>query len=248
MLMYILLATLLSSGISLAIALWLTTQGRKHAGLAVPLTALSSGVLLSTALLHLGPEAIHEGLGERAFEAIFAGVLIFFLIERLVIWYHHHDEHATAKPAAYLIALGDTIHNFLDGVAIAAAFLVDANLGLLTVIAIGLHEIPQEIADYNIMISKGFSMKRAVVVNVISAAASLVGAVGTFLLGEVLSPTLPWLIGLSAGMFLYIALADLIPELHHHATIGKNRWVQLVWLLAGIAVIVVLGSFFHQEG
>src|SRR5690606_33117968 len=104
MLMYILLATLLSSGISLAIALWLTTQGRKHAGLAVPLTALSSGVLLSTALLHLGPEAIHEGLGERAFEAIFAGVLIFFLIERLVIWYHHHDEHATAKPAAYLIA------------------------------------------------------------------------------------------------------------------------------------------------
>lgn len=247
MLSFIILATVISSVVSLAIAMWLTLQGRKRSGLVVPLTALSSGVLLSTALLHLGPEAAHEGLEENAFVAIFIGILAFFFIERLVIWYHHHDEHSTVQPAAYLIAVGDTIHNFLDGVAIAAAFMIDPTLGLLTTVAIALHEIPQEIADFNIMISKGFTVTRAAIVNVISAAAALVGAVGTFLLGETLEPVLPWLLGLSAGMFLYIALADLIPELHHHAALGKNRWSQVLWLVVGIAVIAALGTLMGHE-
>lgn len=246
MLIYILLATVISSVVSLVLALFLTKLGQK-ANLTVPLTALSSGVLMSTALLHLGPESAHEGLEENAFIAIFIGILLFFLIERLVIWYHHHDEDHTVQPAAYLIALGDTIHNFLDGVAIAAAFLVNPALGLLTVIAISLHEVPQEIADFNIMIGKGLSIKKATLINMVSAGASIVGGVVTFLLGEVLSPVLPWLLGISAGMFLYIALADLIPELHHHATIDKNRWPQLIWLFAGIIIIAALGALIAHE-
>lgn len=247
MLISILLATLLSSVFSLAVALWLTNQSRQRASLTVPLTALSSGVLLSTALLHLGPEAAHQGTPENAFLAIFAGILIFFMIERLVIWYHHHDDDQSIQPAAYLIAFGDTVHNFLDGVAIAAAFLVNPSLGILATTAIFLHEIPQEIADFNIMISKGFSVKRAVVINILSAAASLIGAIGTFWLDEKVTPVLPWLVGVSAGMFLYIALADLIPELHHHASLGKNRWIQLIWLFAGVGIIALLGVLIAHE-
>lgn len=241
MLLLILAAIVISSALSLACALGLTLMGRKRSGITVALTALSSGVLLSTALLHLGPEAAHEGLDDLAFVALLIGILIFFFIERLVIWYHHHDELHDVKPAAYLIAVGDTIHNFLDGVAIAAAFLINPELGLLAVIAISLHEIPQEVADFTIMTNKGFSIKKATIVNIVSAGAALLGGIGVFVLDEVLTPSLPWLLGISAGMFLYIALADLIPELHHHAALEKNRWPQVVWLLVGIAIVVGLG-------
>lgn len=241
MLLLIVGAIIISSAISLACALALTQAGRKRAGVALALTALSSGVLISTALLHLGPEAASEGLGELAFVAMLIGILIFFFIERLVIWYHHHDELHDVQPAAYLIAVGDTIHNFMDGVAIAAAFLVNPQLGVLTVIAISLHEIPQEVADFTIMTHKGFSIKKATIVNAISAGAALIGGLAVFMLDEILEPSLPWLLGISAGMFLYIALADLIPELHHHAAIEKNRWSQLLWLMIGILIVVGLG-------
>lgn len=238
LLLDILLATLLSSVVSLFGAFLLAFKSKWSQPFALHLTALSSGVLLSTALLHLAPEAIHEtGNVESIFIAIFAGIVGFFLLERLLLWYHHHHDSHHPHPAAWLVIVGDGVHNFIDGVTIAATLMVNPALGILTTIAIGAHEIPQEIADFAILINSGWNRRRALLWNVLSALTALAGAVLMFLAGPFLEPFLPWIIGFSAGMFLYIALADLIPELHHKTLHQNEKWTQLIWFLGGIILL-----------
>lgn len=243
MLTTILFGTFLSSFVSLVGALLLSRKSNWSQPFALHLTALSSGVLLTAALLHLAPEALHESHSgaESVFLAIFAGTVVFFLIERLVLWYHHHhDAHHTVKPSALLITIGDTIHNFIDGVAIASAVMLDPTLGILTIIAIGAHEIPQEIADFAVMVNNGMSKKKALLLNVFSALAAFAGALLTFALQHPLEPYIPYLVAFSAGMFLYIALSDLIPELHHKTVKQNEKWIQLLWFFGGIVLLFVV--------
>lgn len=240
MLLTILLGTFLSSFVSLIGALILSRKNNWTQPFALHLTALSSGVLLSTALLHLAPEALLEGElhPDTLFLAIFGGTVMFFLIERLVLWYHHHHEnHSETKPSAMLITIGDTIHNFLDGVAIASAVMLNPALGLITIIAIGAHEIPQEIADFAVMVNNGMSKKKALLLNALSALAAFAGAVLTYTLQHPLEPFIPYLVAFSAGMFLYIALSDLIPELHHKTVKQNEKWTQLLWFFGGILLL-----------
>lgn len=235
MLFSILLATVLSSVVSLFGAFILSAKKKWESTFSLQLTAFAAGVMLTTALLHLLPEALHEAVVEdTVFVFVFIGIVLFFILERLVLWFHHHHEFHGPRPSALLITLGDTLHNFVDGVAIAAAFLVDNRLGVITAFAVAFHEIPQEIADFVTLIRSGVSAKRALKLNFFSALSSLVGAVVMYFLGEQVESLLPLIVAFSAGMFLYIALSDLIPELHHSTKDNQQKWVQIIWFFAGI--------------
>ncbi len=212
------------------------------AKLAVRLTAFASGVMIATSLLHLLPESLHELSGASVGMTLLGAIVFFFILEKF-IWHHHHHEHEDhhqeklTRTTGYLITVGDSVHNFIDGVLIASVFLVQPELGLLTALAIAAHEIPQEIADFSVMVAAGFSKRKALLFNVGSALAAFLGAGVTVVFSDQLLPVLPYLVTFAAGTFLYIALSDLIPELHtsEHGVIQKVQ--HIVLFLAGIAVI-----------
>lgn len=206
------------------------------------LASFAAGVLLGTAFFDLLPEASH--VGEKGDIDIFfwtlIGVVLFFLVERFLHWFHHHEEYhehdKESKSILPLIIIGDTMHNFLDGVVIAATFMVNAEVGIFTAIAVFAHEVPQEIGDFGLMLHKGLSRKRIVIVNVISAAVAFIGAIITYLLGNVLEGYLPVFLAITAGFFIYIASSDLIPEIHHEKRRGFAL-IETLLLIFGIAVI-----------
>lgn len=247
MLLTILLATFLCSFVSLVGAFILAQKKTWSGHFALDLTALSSGVLLTTALLHLAPEAIEEG-GDVSlvFTSILAAIILFFFLERLVLWYHHHHQSHDAQPTALLITVGDSVHNFMDGIALASTLMLDPTLGFITMIAIGAHEIPQEIADFAVMVNGGMSRKKALALNMLSTLAAFAGALLTYSLRDALEPVIPYLAAFSAGMFLYIALSDLIPELHHKTSDQKEKWLQLIWFAAGIGLLFVVSTLIGE--
>lgn len=242
MLFQIILLTLASGVLSLAGAFLLSKKKDWQHAFSLQLTAFSSGVLLATAFLHLAPEALHEAEAEIVFRVMLLAVLSFFVLERLVLWYHHHHTSHGPRPAAYLVMVGDSFHNLIDGVLIASAAMIQPELGVLTAIAVAAHELPQEIADFSVMVASGMSRKKALMFNALSALAAVFGAVLVYFLRDSLEPVLPLAVAFSAGMFLYIALSDLIPELHHHTKDTFQKWVQLGLLLAGIAVVMVFSA------
>ncbi len=156
------------------------------------------------------------------------------------MWYHHHDEeHEGHKRTPILITVGDTVHNFIDGVVIAGTFMVAPATGIVTALAVAAHEIPHEMADFGVLLTKGWPRKKVILVNLASAGVSLVGAVLMYFFGSKIEGILPVLLSFSGGMFIYLACSDLIPELHHgHA----ERRVDSLWQLAifGIGIIIVL--------
>lgn len=248
----VLLATFLCSVVSLLGAGLLSLKKDWSKKVLLQLTAFAAGVMLSASLLHMAPEAIEaiDEMGDTisaGFMTLFAGVVTFFVLERAVLWYHHHHDHHGVKPSAWLIIIGDSIHNFIDGVAIAAGFLIDPSVGILTAIAVGVHEIPQEIADFVTMINGGMSSKKALMFNFFSALAAMLGSIVTLLLAERIELYTPYLLAFAAGMFLYISLSDLIPELHHeHSQDRRQKWVQLLFFALGIFVMVISTNFAEQ--
>jgi zinc and cadmium transporter len=242
----ILLFTALGSVVSLIGGVILLFKKGWADKLTEPLSAFAAGALLGTAFLDLLPEAI-EYAEEVAVDAhsIFlwtlAGIIIFFLLERFVHWFHHHHEHTeeAKKPVGTLIILGDSIHNFIDGVAIAVTFLVDPALGVITTLAVGAHEIPQEIGDFAILLKAGYSRKKVLWLNVLSACSALLGAILTFMVGPSIAGALPILLAVTAGFFIYIALSDLVPEIHAWGT-KKLAITESALLILGIAVVGVL--------
>lgn len=241
----ILLLTSLSGIISLSGAFLLSLKKDWPKKFLLQLTAFSSGVLLATALLHLAPEAVEDMDGVSFFNTVFVSILSFFIFEKLLLWHHHHEEeaHCGPQPSAILITLGDSIHNFIDGILIASAFLISPNLGLLTAFAVAAHEIPQEIADFSVMVAGGMKRKRALFFNFISALASVLGAVIAYFFSLSIEWVLPYALTFSVGMFLYIALSDLIPELHKHDLGQKQKATQLFLFFVGIGVIILTGLF-----
>lgn len=206
------------------------------------LASFAAGVLLGTAFFDLLPEAAHEAESGDAdiFLWTLIGIVLFFLIERFIHWFHHHEEYheheKEKKSTLPLIIFGDTMHNFLDGIVIAATFMVNTQVGILTAIAVFAHEIPQEIGDFGLMLHKGLSRKRIIIVNIISAAVAFSGAILTYLLGSVLEGYLPIFLSLTAGFFIYIASSDLIPEIHHEKRRGFAI-IESLLLILGILVI-----------
>lgn len=218
------------------------------------LVALGAGTLIGVALFDLIPEAIELG-GTVALQWIAGGIILFFVIERLINWHHHHHivEHGheeeelvhEKKPFAYLNLIGEAVHNFLDGTIIAASFLLSVELGIVTTIAVILHEIPQEIGDFGILIKGGFSVKRALGYNLLVALTAVLGALVVLFAAGAIEGLELALISIAGGGFLYIALANLVPELHHEEHTGKQA-LQTIFLILGIALIFLLATSFED--
>lgn len=244
---------LLGSLISLLGGVILLLNKRLTYSISHYLSSFAAGTLLGAAFFDLLPEAIEEGshVGMpliTVFSWTLAGILFFFLVERFLHWFHHHgyEEHEIlGKPTVLLVVVGDTIHNFIDGVAIAASFMVSIPLGIITTFAVGAHEIPQEVGDFGIMLKKGLSRRRILLVNIGSALASFIGALLAFYFAEQVEGLTAIFLSLSAGFFLYIALSDLVPEIHHENKKGLALW-ETITLLSGVVIMFAAIAFLEQ--
>ena len=208
---------------------------------AVPwLVSYAVGTLLGAALLGLLPEALATLTPREAALSLLAGVLTFFVVEKLVLWHHWHDDEQcdVHKSTATLLIVGDAVHTFVDGAVIAAAVLVSPQLGFTTALAIVAHEIPQEAGDFAILLAAGYSRMRAVTLNLASAAGGILGASAMLLFGSGLPGVVPYVLAFAAGSFLYIAMADLIPSLHH-GRLDRNVGAQVTLIALGVLTIAV---------
>lgn len=208
------------------------------------LVAFSAGALVGGAFLHLIPEAIHEiGTDEMSLFATFSYLLIgyctFFVLEQLISWHHHHaTSHPKIMPFSYLTLISDGIHNFIDGLVMAASFMVNLQIGTTTAIAIALHEIPQEIGDFGVLVYGGFEKAKALFLNYVSAMMVVVGGIIGFVLYGWIGESITLLLPFAAGNFIYIASTDLIPEIRFKESIVKSL-IRFTVFLAGIALMII---------
>ncbi len=235
-LIYTLIASISVSCISLVGGLILFLSRDIVEKYSIYLVSFAAGTMLAAAFIDLLPEAVKAGEGQPIFLATLLGVVSYFFLERFLLWYHHHDEMHGAKPTTTLILLGDGLHNFIDGIGIAAAFLTNPILGLTTTIAIAAHEIPQEIGDMAVLVHNGMSGKKALWLNFCSGLTALVGALLGFYFLQSVESLVPLFLAFTAGMFIYISCSDLIPEIHGHGE-GKRGLAQAFLFALGIAVL-----------
>lgn len=204
------------------------------------LVSYAVGTLLGVALLALLPEALEQLPPARVFETLLAGILVFFVLEKLVIWRHcHTDECEVHGTAAPLVVIGDAFHNFVDGAMIGAAVLTSLPLGVSTAIAVAAHEVPQEVGDFAVLLHAGYSRGRALLLNVVSGLTGIAGAVLAVLLVDSTPMLRPYLLCVAAASFLYIAMADLIPDLHS-GRIAGSAVRQLLLVCAGVVTVMFL--------
>ena len=254
---WIILFTLLGGVLSVLGASLVLYLPKKVISKAMPFSvSFATGALLSVSFVGLIPHALEE-VGAENFHTlsltILGGLMFFFVLEKLVLWRHcHHDDcegHVDVnahshKSAGTLILVGDSVHNFVDGILIAAAFLTDIHLGVVTALAVTTHEIPQEVGDFAILLQSGFSRKKAILYNMISSLATLVGGLLAYFWLEDFQPVLPYVLAFAAASFIYIAVADLIPTLHKRVS-PSAAFEQIALMLSGIALIGWLHSFIH---
>lgn len=253
----ILLATGLSGVASAGVAggFLLLPEARRQA-LLPRLVSFATGALLGAALLALLPHAL-EGVGaehtHRIGVALVAGILAFFVLEKLVLWRHCHEDpceghvpHVSPRDraGAWLILWGDGFHNVLDGVLIAAAFMTDPHLGVVTAIAVFAHEIPQEVGDVAILLHGGMHRRQALGLNLATSLTSMIGAAGAWFAFSTVQQVLPYALAVAAASFLYVAVADLIPGLHRR-TDPRTSFEQVALILAGIAVVFLSHRLAH---
>lgn len=254
-LLYIVAATLIGGVLSVVIAASMTfaVLGKlvKH------LVSLSTGVLLATALLHVLPEAFEAGPEPHTlFATLLAGLLFFFLLEKAELYrhahhhegdghgHHHHFDAEQAGRGGLSVLVGDSIHNFCDGIIIAAAFLVSPELGVTTSLAVILHEIPQEVGDTIVLINAGFSRRKALLYNAASGLLAVVGGVlGYFVVGA-WEGLFPYLLVVASSSFIYVAVADLIPQMQRRLP-WREMLAQVAWIGAGLVLVLAATGLMH---
>lgn len=207
------------------------------------LVSYAVGALLGVALLGLIPEALTELSPRAVLGSLLAGIVVFFMLEKLVLLRHCHTDHCQVHgAAAQLVILGDAFHNFIDGAIIAAAVLTSVPLGVNTAMAVAAHEIPQEVGDFAILLSAGYSRRRALILNITSGAAGLAGALVGYSTVSIIPGVRPYVLAFSSASMLYIAMSDLIPDLHR-GTVDRNSLRQVLLIAAGIATVVLFEQF-----
>jgi zinc and cadmium transporter len=215
----------------------------------VALVSFAAGVLLSTALLELLPEAIEQAPEQsNVLWATLLAMVAFFFLERFLHGFHGHSDGGHHAASRTLVLVGDGLHNLIDGIVIAASFIVSPGLGVATATAVAAHEIPQEIADFAILTRGGYSRRRALVLNFLSGLAAVVGGLSLFAFGDAVHDQIAWFVAAAAGMFLYIAAADLLPDLHRHGQEGDHPPRGLIGsaFVAGIVVVVALAALIGE--
>jgi zinc and cadmium transporter len=256
LLLWIILFSLLGGVLSVLAAAVFLLLPEKIRLRAIPhFVSFAIGALLGASFLALLPHALMQATDFHSIGlAVLLGILAFFILEKMVLWRHCHAEHCEAhspersvaegKAAGSLILIGDALHNFVDGVLIAAAFLTDIHLGIVTSLAIAAHEIPQEVGDFAVLLHSGFSRTRAFVFNVISSLATVVGALIGYMSLDGAQSLLPYVLAVAASSFIYIAVADLIPGLHKRIHLSATLQ-QVGLIILGVAVIYLAHSTLH---
>jgi zinc and cadmium transporter len=208
--------------------------------------SIAVGALLGDAFIHLIPEAFAQS-ANPVFPSILVigGILLFFSLEKLLHWHHHGEDHEepSIHPVGKLILVSDGVHNFMDGIIIGASFMVSVPVGVATTLAVILHEIPQEIGDFAVLLHSGYTKRQALWLNFLSALTAVLGAVVFFLLGSVAEASATWFLPIAAGGFIYIAMADLIPELHK-TTEARYSLLQFFAVVSG--VVAMIGLLFLE--
>lgn len=257
MLPVIVVATAFGGALSaLAASSFLLVPAARRARVLPHLVSFATGTLLGAAFLGLIPHAIEAGGpggAHRVGAVLLLGILGFFLLEKFVLWRHCHDDpcemhspgHASRDAAsARLILVGDAIHNVIDGVLIAAAFMTDPRLGVVTTLAVFAHEIPQEVGDLAVLLNGGYSRRYAFALNLLVSLSSVIGAVVAYYALQSALPALPYALALAAASFIYVAVADLIPGLHRRVDFRAGA-EQLALILAGVAVVYITHLQMH---
>lgn len=242
-LFWILVSTFLISLLAFVGALTLFFKEKLLNKILLILVAFSAGTLIGGAFLHLIPEAIEKVENEEVFNLflyLILGFCTFFVLENFIRWHHHHAlKHPEIMPFSYLILISDGIHNFIDGLIIAGSFVVSFHLGVVTTLAVALHEIPQEIGDFGILVYGGFKKIKALFLNFLSAITVIFGGFFGFLVSEKIGNSIIFLLPFAAGNFIYIAASDLLPEIKQ-----KVSWIYFFVFLLGI-VLMYLMRLFH---
>jgi zinc and cadmium transporter len=237
-----LVAVAVISLLSLVGAITLVLKPRVLQRSLIVLISFAAGALLGDAFLHLIPEIAEspEGFTQQASLSILAGVLGFFVLEKVLHWHHAHmPSEEVLHPVAITNLIGDALHNFVDGTIIAGSFLASPELGVATAVAVAVHEIPQELGDFGILIHAGLKPTKALAMNLLSALTGVAGALALLVASSFVSGLSEVLVPFTAGGFVYIASTDLLPELHREPEAGKSL-VQLLGLVLGIAFMVAL--------
>ena len=210
------------------------------------LVALSAGALFGDVLFHLLPEIYGDAGGVDTTQASFyilVGIIISFVLEKFLHWGHSHhagtSDEASIKPFGYLSLISDGVHNFIDGLVIGVSYIASREIGLATTLAVIFHELPQEFGDFGVLIQAGFSRRRALLLNLLTASAAIVGAVLALLIGQTTTNLTSYLLPVAAGGFLYIAGSNLVPELHKTVDFWRSLW-QFLAFLTGIGLMASL--------
>ena len=270
---WIILATLASGVLSvLAAGLFLALPGRQREAVLPHLVSFATGALLGAALLALIPHAVLGAGSEHVHEvgiALIAGIALFFVLEKFLLWRHCHDDHcdthtvgghlhhhehthdhsqlhddARRRASGSLVLVGDALHNVLDGVLIAAAFLTDVHLGIVTALAIMAHEIPQEVGNFAVLLHSGVSRRRALALNLLTSLTAVIGGVAGYFALETAVRLLPFALAVAAASLLYVAVADLIPGLHRRID-PRSSVMQVLLISLGVAVITFAERHAH---
>ena len=257
LLVWIIIFCLLGGLLSvLAAALFLVLREPLRNHILPHLVSFATGALLGAAFLGLLPHALASVNSSDTHVipmAVLLGLLGFFVLEKLVLWRHCHADHCEVHApdqrsrdhsTGAMILIGDSLHNFLDGILIAAAFLTDIHLGVVTSVAVAAHEIPQEVGDFAVLLHSGFSRSRAFLYNVLTSLTTVIGGVLSYLALQPMQAALPYILAIAASSFIYIAVADLIPTLHQRVE-GKAALQQVVLIAAGILLIYFAHSTLH---
>ncbi len=241
----ILLATLLESALSFSGVLFLILSEERLRKFLHTILSFAAGALLGVTFLEVLPEALEGGETQLIMGWTLASIVLFFIIEKTIRWYHHHEDGCMphGHSPAYLVLVGDILHNVVDGVAIALSFMIGTELGIATTIAVLIHEIPTEMGDFMVLLQSGFSRFRALLYNFFISLSTIVAALITYAFGPVLEPYLPLALALVAGNFLYIAIADVIPELQESSG-WKHSMAEIALFIVGIFVVSI-GRWFE---
>jgi len=234
----VLISTILISVISLVGVFSISLNHKKLKKIIYSFVALSAGALLGGAFLHLLPEAINS-FGDVTLLYALMGFTFFFLIEKILHWRHCHEVDCKIHTFAYMSLFGDAIHNLIDGLIIGGSFAIGSHLGIISTIAIALHEIPQELGDFAVLVHGGFSVKKALLSNFLIALTAVLGGIIGYFMSNFIQDSMMYLLPLAAGGFLYISASDLLPELRKETRLKKVIWNFIIFLV-GIGLMYSL--------
>ncbi|MFA5117753.1 MAG: ZIP family metal transporter [Candidatus Omnitrophota bacterium] len=244
-LIWILISTFVVSALSLIGIITLAIKDKLLHKVLFCLIGFSAGSLIGGAFLHILPEAVENVESIKVFSYFIAGLILFFLMEHYFYWRHCHDSPCEFHAFTYLNLIGDSFHNFIDGMVIAASYVVSIKLGVVTTVAVILHEIPQELGDFGVLIYGGFTKKKALFYNFISALSAVIGALIGYSLTGIIPYVSNFILPLTAGGFTYIAMSDLIPEIHKEKD-KKRSLAAFIAFLAGIGFMALFKMAFKE--